>query len=322
MSGEPLFSDPGTVEGIATSFTITLGQTPTEGNVLIAFITSERDATISTTPIASSNGYTQIYQHLPASGTSDILSAWYKVAGAGEDSTPTWTGPNRRWVGSVHEYDAAVVDVADLINIVGAVNTGWSATNAPKSLGVTTDANGCIILGAAMMQYDTDNLTVSSGLTGIADVSTSGIGSRGLQMVVGSLYQDTLGATGDYTHSIAGTTQGHLWIAQTVALNTVAAPPAVNNTVTISVANGNPLRLKDGTLVGTGTPLTGVSATLYLGQQVSPDAPAFTLTDQTVDGGEVTLEFGDQGLSSTNDVTIVLSTVAGYRSPPLFLTID
>jgi len=196
-----------------TTFTLTYGFSPVEGNILIAFVTVNMTAAeVINTP----SGWTLIHGSAD-NVASSYSAAFWREAGAAEPTSQdfTYTGSGSKWIGNVYEFSGQ--DTSAPINDESLSAPAGSAT--PASPTITTDIDGCFILssiGWNNLETGTPLDTLKNTWTDVTSAGSS-IGNMG-----GWKGQLVLGATGAYTHAVTG--------VPTYVGSTIAIAPASSGT--------------------------------------------------------------------------------------------
>jgi type II secretory pathway pseudopilin PulG len=143
------------------------------GDLLIAAVATDED---TSTSIAAPGGWTFINRGSDSSGQV-TLGAWYKIVGASEPAsyTFTWTGAQQAygWIMSFTGHDSS-----NPINTSSAASSSGSAT--PSSPAVTTTVDNCMIL--RLGAFDDDDIVIDNpGLAGHTAITMdeSAAGSAG-----------------------------------------------------------------------------------------------------------------------------------------------
>lgn len=142
--------------GLAQTFNNTFSATPTEGNLLLAFIF--HDETMSDIADLTSSGWRRLGTAVgELSGTDYRISVWGKFAGASESTTVAWDigEVNRRAHGYAVEYQDAPLTVLP----------------AEDAAAVVTGING--VTAGTSNQVD-DPIDIGNGQFGVAMVGTAG----------------------------------------------------------------------------------------------------------------------------------------------------
>ena len=128
-----------TNEGTGNSATVNKPSGTVQNDVLVASVNFEKGSDNSVTP---PSGWTLIRR--TNNGTDVGMATYYKVAGASEPSSYTWThNQSPKWAAGIGRYDG--VDTADPLD-VDSGNTGNSSSQTANS--VTTTADNAIVLCA------------------------------------------------------------------------------------------------------------------------------------------------------------------------------
>ena len=173
------------------TFTFDYGFSPTEDNLLIAFI-STRSGTVSpNTP----SGWTKAFG-LADTSSINYTSCFYKEAAAAEPTSQDFTISDFwKWAGGIYEISGH--NSAAIMNATPVTDTP-AATTSPTSLSITTDVDGCLII-AGFGCYNLTTVAAESGLTNKwAELSSGGSTTNNSG---GSEIQSSSGGTGTYVHS-------------------------------------------------------------------------------------------------------------------------
>jgi hypothetical protein len=128
-----------------TSFAVTLGATPTEGNLLVAVVFTR--ATAATGP----SGWTRVVTSDPSVSFVNDCAIWVKVAGASESTSYTWTFATNAGAGVIREYASStgwlsvaggLVDTEAFVDAVAASTSKSSGTTATTAEAVALAVAG------------------------------------------------------------------------------------------------------------------------------------------------------------------------------------
>lgn len=158
------------------------------GDVLLAFVSDYHN-----TSITAPSGWVQIGS-TTTDTSNDGHTAWYKVAGASEPTSYTFTGGASYMVGSIIAYSG--VDNNQPVNVW---NTARGTTNFADA-GITTTMNGCQLVAAMNDMLYATTFTPTSGWTNRASVDDTANNQSG---VLSDMAQATAGASGSFTYTAA-----------------------------------------------------------------------------------------------------------------------
>ncbi len=168
--------------------------------------------------ITAPSGWTLIER--TDNGTSFGLATYYKVAGASEGSSYTWTfSPDSRALGGIIRYTG--VDTSSPVD-VHAGATGTSATPTGPSV-TTTQANDLVVgffSDGASSGQTAENFTAPGGMTERYDITRDTLGGVELSISAADVAQAAAGASGT---KAATTGSSDAWAAQTIALKQQSA---------------------------------------------------------------------------------------------------
>lgn len=200
------------------------------GDVMIASI-AVRPSTIAVTPPA---GWTLIRQVPQPNANSSVLSTYYRVAGAAEPASYTWTfggGAHTGAVGGIAGFSG--VDTTTPIDDENGVATASSVNHAAPSV-ATTQSDGMLVTVHELTSSRT--WTPPGGMTEAVDIaSLTPNNAGGISMEMNYEPRPATGATGTRTASVGG--QADSGATQSVALR---AAPLICYTDDFNRANGAP----------------------------------------------------------------------------------
>lgn len=200
------------------------------GDVMIASIAT-RPSTISITPPA---GWTLIRQVVQGSLNSSVMSTYYRVAGAAEPASYTWTfsgGTHTGAAGGIASFSG--VDNAAPIDAEAGNPTPNNVNHTAPSV-TTTQADGMLVTAHELTSAQT--WTPPGGMTEAVDVaSRAPNNANGISMEMNYEPRPTAGATGTRTASAGGNADSGA--AQAVALK---AAPLICYTDDFNRPNGAP----------------------------------------------------------------------------------
>lgn len=169
-----------------TSITIDKPSGTAENDIMVAYITSGGASSI-TPP----TGWTQI------ASTNHVFSYqwfYYKVAGASEPTTYTWSWTGDNAVrGGIIRYSG--VNTATVEDVAESTNSGNSAS--PVGTGITTVTDGAMLVMCLVTDASNGQSAAPSGMSEIFDMS---------RMIVNDGSQETAGSSGDKTSTIPSST--------------------------------------------------------------------------------------------------------------------
>ncbi|KWO78484.1 beta strand repeat-containing protein [Burkholderia ubonensis] len=164
-----------------TSLTITLGSTPTAGNLVIAVLGGY--ANNSGTPIANlftppDQSWTQIGQ--AASGNNEVIAMFMRTVQSGDGTGYSWTAAGTGFLGRMYEIaNAGEVRVTGN-NFQPAPATSSGTSYSP---GGSAPASTCLVISGIEQDTATATATLSSGWTQDQGGSSSGLSFH--QLVLG-----------------------------------------------------------------------------------------------------------------------------------------
>lgn len=222
--------------------------------------------------VAAPSGWTQISR--TDNDVNVSLISYWKIAGASEPSTYTWTiDQQTRAVGGIVPYTG--VDTANPIDAV-AGNIGLST--AANTASVTTNAAN----EAVVALFATDVTKPFTVPAGMAQKFTLSNGSLGPTELVADELQTAAGSTGIKTSSISGN-KARSWSSQLIALRRPSAPITFDNSISAYQNGSAPISAPF--TVGVGN-----NRMLVVGIIANPPAePADVVTGVTYGGAPATL---------------------------------
>ena len=210
----------------STSVVFTYPSTPTQGNLLVAAFTWRGDTTVSAVPA----GWTLATAAGNGSGLDGAI--YYKIAGAGESTTPTWTlSVSNKFAGCASEWSGIAAAPLDKTNN----NTGNSTAGTCGLTGTLSQANELIVA----MFGNIDTYTWAShdnSSTEILEKASTGAGASSRNNT--SLATRIVSATTSVNYGATLSTSG-IWSS---AVATFKADPNVTVALTgqsVSVARGS-----------------------------------------------------------------------------------
>lgn len=287
----------GAATGTSNTAAATLSATPTAGNLLVAFVYYKN----GTTTIASNNGYTSLGVIKDAGvGAQTAGALYYKIAGAGETTTPSWDLPgagSMEWICGIEEwYGLHPSTPADVDG--GGATAGSTSFVCGSAVNPTDSKEMLVIMGfgsrtaiswsaqatdgnSITERWDTTNtisasfssstLTTGAGTySGTATASSSDTGI-GLQAFFIETNVKTLAATPSLVIALSPTIS---------AITNLAASPALALAISPTLIGGSHLLSATLNLAIAASPtlsaLTPISATLNLA--ISIAAPTLRLS--------------------------------------------
>jgi hypothetical protein len=259
--------------GDGTTFTITLDSTPTEGNVLFAFITHDGSGLTS-----SNSGWTEIDDRTGSSFNLVRQAAYWKVAGASEATAHEWGDGDEKWTGVIYELSG--VDTSTPVHGTPLFDDGDDTS--PISPSFTPSVSGVFVMAGA----GNNNLTTFTPDSGLSNTWSQGSSGGGACTSGGGteLRADTT-ATGTYTHTLGDSLE---WISYTVAAN----PEAAAEDITLDAASAS-------------FPVTAAAVDLEIGYQLNADTSSFAVTV-----ADVLLEHGYSLAADSAAVAITAAAVS------------
>lgn len=178
------------------SWSITPGQTPVDGNVLIAFCAEQEDDALT----SDGSEFTLIGE-LQAGGISQI-SVWYRVATASEPSSYSWTCAASR-NGAIHLYEFSGVDTTGTIHENWQATSEWATTDDTTSITPSQDNSMIVVVGLCRDDTASTYTFDTGGTLTQTTADTGSLGALGHHSAIGYLLQTTAQATGAYTMTVS-----------------------------------------------------------------------------------------------------------------------
>jgi len=246
-----------TQSGGTSPCTVTLSSAPSQGSLLLAFV-SVKNGAGTTNPFTAPSGWT-VDQSNDFNTDGSTFSEWlitaYKVAGASEPTSYDFASSAGLGLGAmVLEYsgvDSSVFDAASVIS------SGTSST--PSVTGITTGTNGAEVVAGFGVAGGGATFTVPSPLTLVDQENAAGIATN---YVVGNNNYASAGATGNFAFS-AGVYVAYGGVV--VALKPSSTSPALSGTVDVALTRGLSASVST-VLSGTGDMTSGRLAGLLASQ--------------------------------------------------------
>ena len=213
----------------STSFTVTMPAAPTNGNALIAVISTRGSAANQITAVASTGAvWTRAAQSVSTGTTTEI---WSAPVGASAGTVVTFTTLTGRCSGVVIEYSGVLASPAD--QTASASNTGTAAVTG--TTGATTQA-GELWIGGIGFPNSTPTLgSILNSFTSVANVVTTSTTAANnvkvyaLESIVSAI--GTASSGGTLSTSVAWSGQITTFKAATTTALTLTGADATNYTL-------------------------------------------------------------------------------------------
>jgi Bacterial Ig domain/Purple acid Phosphatase, N-terminal domain len=155
-TAQPLFIAKSTA---TNSPTVVAPAGAVQGDVMVAVMEVDADPVTVTGP----TGWTLADNTTAANGqgSSFHVQVWYKVAGATEPGSYTWSVPGNPWI-DVGVLDYAYVNTTSPIDTIAGRDAGTTAAPTTPAIS-TTQANDLVLAG--FIDYNTVSFTAGSGMT-------------------------------------------------------------------------------------------------------------------------------------------------------------
>lgn len=188
----------------STSVTFTYPSTPTQNNLLVAVFTWRGDTTVTGTP----SGWSLATNSGNGSGIDGAI--YYKVAGAGESTTHTWTlGASNKFAGCASEWSGCLTSsVLDKVNS----NTGSGTAGTCGLTGTLSQANELVVAMFGNIDIYTWSAHDNSSAEILEKASTGGststrnntsLATRIVSSTTSVDYGATLSTSGTWTSAVA-----------------------------------------------------------------------------------------------------------------------
>jgi len=136
----------------------------TAGDVLVASITSDRNASMTTVPA----GWTPMVNGLSinsSAGAGARIYAYYHVVGAAESGSYSWVlGSKQKWGAGITAYRGVNTTTPLDTSVVTGVNSSWSGTSLTLP-SITTASSNTMLIGAVGLDSGTPLAAPPSGWT-------------------------------------------------------------------------------------------------------------------------------------------------------------
>lgn len=322
------FRSAATNTGTTTSITVNKPAGVLQNDVLIAVIAKQGNTGNVTTP----SGWTFVSGSDLAGGTARNGTVFYKVAGASEPASYTFS------LGTGTNHVAATIVAYFGVDISGptpfdvappaTLNLGGSGATSATALSATTVTNGAGVVMCAMAagsnpSYSGWTTTSPGALTEVADI-TEGNGTDGASAGVAWATKATAGATGNGTASLSsGERNGALLI--TLKPGNVAPFASLSPSGSLNIAVGGSINFTataGGTYTGSGNytyTWTAAGATIPGSNPNNIPGATDTKSLSYAVAGTYTVQVNiSRGSTSLNTNTVTINVLAAPASPNLW----
>lgn len=195
--GAPFFQGIGitTQTAISASVVLTPDQTPASGDFLVVSIGSSTVNSAET--FTAPSGWTLIRSTNNVAALGANLNSYYKLAGAGEPSSYTWTGGQ----GTAHTATIIRLTAVHTTAPINAESGSTGSATDPVSPDITTTAANCFMISVcAQANSLTQTYTPPAGYVERADHAGTNLGVTQVTSETATRVQAATGASGTKTH--------------------------------------------------------------------------------------------------------------------------